>query len=274
MRGAVAGSAGTWLAAGIDLLFPPTCVLCRRDMVRPSAVTGACGEGESGGALSHGPTTVAVGEFCAACVVQLVDTSPRCPSCASEMHAGACRRCRGRTRDHDGIVVLGGYGDGLREAVLRAKRPAGRPVAAGLARLLHERHGAAIRDWGVDIVAPVPMHWWRRVLRGSSAADIIATELAAAARLPVRGLLRRRRFTVMQNRLPPERRRGNVRDAFAIARGPVLGKRILLVDDVVTTGGTIAACRRTLVDAGAIAVHVAVIARADHGSDDGASPSE
>lgn len=272
-RGSV-GLAGTWLAAGIDLLFPPSCVLCRRDIVRGSPAESAGARRAAGGgggpAVAEGPGA----DICGVCVADLVDGVSRCPWCGAETRASGCRACPGRTRDHDGIVVLGGYRDGLREAVLRAKRPAGRPVAAALGRLLHERHGDTIRAWQPDAIVPVPMHWWRRVVRGTSSADVIAAGLASASRIPLRRVLRRRRSTVMQNRLPAERRRGNVLDAFAVSRGGVAGRRVLLVDDVATTGGTIAACRRALAGAGAIAVHVAVIARADHGGDDGATPRE
>lgn len=268
------GLAGTWLAAGIDLLFPPSCVLCRRDIVRGAPADGAGVRQAAGGwgrpALAEGPGA----DLCAACVVDLVDGVARCPWCGSETRAAGCRACPGRPHDHDGIVVLGGYRDGLREAVLRAKRPAGRPIAAALGRLLHERHGATIRAWQPEAIVPVPMHWWRRVVRGTNSADVIGAGLASAARIPLRRVLRRRRSTVMQNRLPAERRRGNVREAFAVVGGGVAGRRVLLVDDVVTTGGTIAACRRALAGAGAVAVHVAVIARADHGGDDGRTPSE
>lgn len=273
MKRAISGIAGRWIAEGIDLLFPPACVLCSRDLA-PSEATP---DGEAllppGRGLPPGRAHGAAGRVCSPCIADIVDASRRCPWCASVATDPVCPRCAGRAHDHDGMVVLGGYGGTLREAVLRAKRPAGRAVAAVLARLLHERHAAAIRYWRVDVVTPVPMHWWRRVLRGSSAADVIADEFAAAVRVPAVSLLRRRRCTVMQNRLPPERRRANVRDAFAVARGPIRGKRVLLVDDVVTTGGTIAACRKALVAAGAAAVHVAVIARAEQGSDDGASPA-
>jgi predicted amidophosphoribosyltransferase len=72
----------------------------------------------------------------------------------------------------------------------------------------------------------------------------------------------------MQNRLPFGERRANVLDAFGGRRRGVAGMRVLLVDDVVTTGGTLSACRRALSTAGAAAVHVAVIARADHDGDD------
>jgi ComF family protein len=164
--------------------------------------------------------------------------------------------------------VLGGYGGLLRDAVLRAKHPRGDDVAAALATLLHRHHAATIAAWAPDVVVPVPMHWWRRVVRGTSAAEVIAGRLGKLSGLPVRWSLRRNRATVMQNRLPFGERRANVRDAFGGRRRGVAGMRVLLVDDVVTTGGTLSACRRVLSTAGAAAVHVAVIARADHDGDD------
>jgi predicted amidophosphoribosyltransferase len=83
-----------------------------------------------------------------------------------------------------------------------------------------------------------------------------------------RTVLLRRKATRMQNELPVHERRGNVRDAFRV-RHRVDGRRILLVDDVVTTGSTLAACRRTLVAAGAAAVFAAVVAKADRLTDGG-----
>ncbi|MEI8317888.1 MAG: phosphoribosyltransferase family protein [Planctomycetia bacterium] len=208
--------------------------------------------------------------LCEACVGELSDPRLRCLRCGQPGGGERCRSCRGRCRDWDGIVVLGSYGGTLRQAVLHAKRPRGDNVAAALATLLHRHHAETILAWKPDIVVPVPMHWWRRVERGTSAADVMAERLGHLAAIPVRRLLRRTRATVMQNRLPFESRRANVLDAFAVGRGGGTGKRVLLVDDVVTTGGTLAACRRALSTAGAAAVHVAVVARADHGSDAGA----
>lgn len=166
-------------------------------------------------------------------------------------------------------MVLGGYEGALRDAVLRAKRPAGQDLSAGLAALLVARHRDTIAGWDVDVVVPVPMHWWRRLVRGVNAAEVVARALARLTGLRADSLLRRRRATVRQNRLPHDSRRGNVRGAFAARAGSVGGRRVLLVDDVVTTGGTVAECRRVLADAGAAAVHVAAIARADRGGDDG-----
>lgn len=244
-----------WLRAGLDILFPPACAACGRDL-------DPWGLGPPGSASgAHG--------LCGACVAEMVSRAARCGRCGAEQAPGRCRGCHGRPADHDGIVVLGDYGGSLRGAVLRAKRPAGRMLAERLARLLHDRHGDAIAAWRIDVVVPVPMHWRRRLLRGTSVAGTVARRLAGDARLPCAELLRRSRPTVLQNSLPHEGRRANVRDAFAASPRRVEGRRVLLVDDVLTTGGTVAACRQTLVRAGAAAVFVAVIARAGRGGDDG-----
>ena len=163
-------------------------------------------------------------------------------------------------------MVLGGYGDELRTAVLRAKRPGAETVAAALGRLLVRRHRDVLAAWGCDVVVPVPMHWTRRMMRGTSAAEEIARQVAADLGLPCRRLLARVRATRMQNELPFEERPGNVRGAFRARRGTA-GRRILLVDDVVTTGGTLAECRRALAAAGAAAVHAAAAARAERTAD-------
>jgi predicted amidophosphoribosyltransferase len=75
----------------------------------------------------------------------------------------------------------------------------------------------------------------------------------------------------MQNELPFDDRRGNVRGAFVASRRTA-GRRILLVDDVTTTGATLAECRQALVEAGASAVYAAVVARADRGGAEGGRP--
>ena len=260
-----------WSAPAVDLLFPPRCELCHReDLLVPSAGAPATSAGSPATSAGAAVPCRSPLPLCEACVGELSDPRLRCLRCGQLGGSQRCRSCRGRCRDWDGIVVLGGYGGTLRQAVLHAKRPRGDNVAAALATLLHRHHAETILAWKPDIVVPVPMHWWRRVERGTSAADVMAERLGRLAAIPVRRLLRRTRATVMQNRLPFESRRANVLDAFAVGRGGGTGKRVLLVDDVVTTGGTLAACRRALSTAGAAAVHVAVVARADHGNDAGA----
>ena len=251
-RRAVAWAAA-WARPGLDLLCPPRC--------------GVCGEEPAAEPASAAGAAPVVG-VCAACVRGLVDRDDRCLRCGGRCADGReCPRCRRQRPALDGVVVLGAYGDDpLRTAVLRAKRPGGEPVAAALGRLLVSRHRETLAGWRCDAVVPVPMHWSRRALRGTSAATEIAAQVAADMQLPPRALLRRVRATRMQNELPFEERPANVHGAFRSRRG-VAGLRILLVDDVVTTGGTLAECRRTLVAAGAASVHAAAAARAERGPD-------
>ncbi|MFQ5817640.1 MAG: ComF family protein [Terriglobia bacterium] len=191
---------------------------------------------------------------------QLADREPLC---------GLCRRGLyhfGRLRS------FGAFDGALRDLLHLFKYNRVTPLARPLARLLaggvHQE--PALRQ--VDAVVPVPLHPRRERARGYNQAELLARELARELALPLEpSLLARIRDTASQTGLTPRQRRENVRGAFAVpapsvrtgrpAASQLKGKRILLIDDVATTGATLSACARTLKRAGAAAVAAATVAR-------------
>jgi ComF family protein len=177
-----------------------------------------------------------------------------------------CQRCR-ETREHFRLAraVLLYREDGIaRAAILLAKHGRRLPLLKRLAGLLAEeapRH-LALGEW--DGLVPVPLHWGRRWRRGFNQAEVLARAVARRHGVPVlRGVLRRRRATPPQHGDIQARRR-NVREAFAVtAESAVAGRRLLLVDDVFTTGATAEACAGVLVQAGAADVGVLTLARVE-----------
>jgi len=130
----------------------------------------------------------------------------------------------------------------------------------GLSRML----AAAAADLPADLVVPVPLHWRRRRERGFNQAWLLARRMARHLSLPARSdLLRRIRFTAPQVGLTDTERQANVRGAFALAPGHGMdGQRVMLVDDVLTTGATARACAGVLRRGGAAGVVVVTLTRA------------
>jgi ComF family protein len=205
---------------------------------------------------------VAAPGLCARCAVSLYPTAPCCPVCALPAQAAVlCRRCRLAPPPYRALIAPWRYGGELAIALRRFKyggaRGAGRPE---LARALGSLLAPALLGTAADVIVPVPLHAGRLRERGFSQAHA----LAAALRLPmpVAPLLARVRATKVQAGLGRAARLGNVAGAFAAAPG-ARGRHVLLVDDVVTTGATVAACARALRHAGAASVTVAALARAE-----------
>jgi ComF family protein len=117
---------------------------------------------------------------------------------------------------------------------------------------------------GADLLLPVPLHWTRLFNRRFNQSALLAQAIRAAGGPPVAAdWLMRRRRTPSQGTLGPLGRARNVRGAFALKRGrDVTGKRVVVVDDVLTTGATAEECARVLRRAGAASVGVLVLARA------------
>lgn len=231
----------------LDVFYPPRCVACDADLLEVDGDVHLCG----------------------LCRVTLVGLPiARCERCAAASEAPStedgCMRCRSVKPRFDAAFALGDYHGLLRELVLRTKRPHELPLTSTLGKLLAERVGTNVAAWRPEVVVPIPMHWQRRLVRGANGPDALAHVLASRLRVPAetRALVRRRN-TSPHSRLPPSRRFANIRGAFAVRSGYDLrGARVLLVDDVLTTGATASEAARQLKRAGVVAVAAAVLARA------------
>jgi len=161
----------------------------------------------------------------------------------------------------DAVYSYGSYEGTLRKLVHLFKYTGVRPLARPFGELLAR---ALPRDQRFDLIVPMPLHWFKRWQRGFNQADLLAQEIGRKWQVPVRNVVRRRKATSSQAGLSNAKRRANVQGAFRVARGQALnGLRVLLVDDVLTTGATASACARALKRAGAAHVSLLALARTD-----------
>lgn len=235
-------------AAGVaNLLYPPICAACEDDL--------GTEDDES--------------RLCTACRTRLIAPPVhRCRKCAARiavtLQEDDCPWCREHGLRFDRTFALGNYEDDLREAVLDSKRSGTEVLTAALTTQLFRRYETELRELAIDLIAPIPMYWTRRLRRGHNGPEVSGDVFARLLRKPdYPHLLVRRRNTQPQVGLSITARQENVRQAFRVRRSRrVAGKRVLLVDDVLTTGATCSEAARELKQAGAALVAIAVLARA------------
>jgi ComF family protein len=226
----------------LDVLLPPRCLAC-------------------------GTTVSSADTLCAGCWREITFLGAPCCACcglpfefelAGPALCGECLRAAppfGRAR------AAMRYDEASRKLILAFKHGDRLHLAPAFGRWLKRAGDALVAE--ADLVVPVPLHWTRLFARRYNQAAVLAHALHAAGGPPVGAdwLVRRRR-TPSQGKRNRTAREQNVRAAFAVKPGrEVRGKRILLIDDVFTTGATVAECARVLRRAGALSVDVLTLAR-------------
>ena len=222
-------------SAALDLLLPHRCAACATPMTSPEP------------------------PFCELCWQSVLLIDRACDRCGLPGDQGLCPTCRRRPPLFSMARSAVEYGGQLAVAIRLLKYGGrsylGRPLASLLSPRLPELQP-------VDLVLPVPLHPSRLRHRGYNQAALLVSELARTRELQVSySALKRHRDTWIQASLSRDLRLENLRGAFAAAGPRVRGARVLLVDDVMTTGATAAACTEALLHAGAEEVKVLTLAR-------------
>ncbi len=222
----------------LDLVFPPRCASC----------------GRWGGFI------------CSDCEASLRPAQqPRCDCCwQPQRESGRCEPCASLPSALDGVRAAFIY-EGTARSLVHALKY--RSITAAATRMAgHLVEAAKQHNVDANIVVPVPLSGVRRRLRGYNQADLLGRPLAFELGIPFEPrALRRRRHSAPQARTADaEARRSNVAEAFECSTSRrVAGQRVLLVDDVTTTGATLAECAAALKGAGARAVWGLAFARED-----------
>lgn len=228
----------------VDSLLPPQCMLCTATVDEPGRLCPECW-----------PDVGFIAEPC-------------CPVCgtpyAVPVPAGlVCGACLKETPPFDRARAVFTYAGGGRELVLRFKRADRTDLAPGLAAMMLAAGATLVAD--CDAIVPVPLHRWRLWRRRFNQSALLARELGRLSGMPVwLDLLERPKPTRSLGRLGRVERRRVLAGAIRLSerwQEEVTGKRLLLVDDVLTTGATVGACSRALRRNGAAAVTVLTLAR-------------
>jgi ComF family protein len=238
-------AAPNFIRAIVSLVYPPTCTICS--------------------------ASVGIGKYlCAECEAKVSRIVP--PFCAkcSEPFDGAitteffCANCAHRKLYFDAAVSAYRSRGIARQVMLNFK----------YGRQIHLRHLVAgwllaafddprLRQRRFDAVVPVPLHPTRERERGFNQAALLAETVGGHAGVPVRPVLQRVRFTTTQTAFDRAERIQNLRHAFRLrGNADVRNLRVLLIDDVLTTGSTLSECARVLKENGANSVYAATAARA------------
>ena len=232
------------LGVALDAALPPLCASCRTPLGNPGGLCAAC----------WSRVSFIAPPYCERLGIPFTyDPGPGILSMEAIADPPAYGRARAAVR----------YDDIARDLVHRLKYGDRLDLATAMGQWM-ARAGRALLD-DADALVPVPLHWRRLWGRRFNQAAVLARAVASESRVPVLiAALRRRRATPQQVGLSRSARAVNVQGAFAVTqvgKSAIYGKRLVLVDDVLTSGATVDACARALLRAGARNVDVLVFAR-------------
>ena len=229
----------------LDLLFPPLCHICKAFIPEADDLF-----------------------ICAACLQKITYlVTPLCSICGTPFGTeGGLDHVCGACLKHPPFQVCRSatlFAGPVQELIHRFKYGHRVHLSQPLGLLTSRALTPFAREAAPELIVPVPLHRKRLRQRGYNQSQLIGAVLAKQWRVPLEvGNLRRVRWTEPQTSLDAAERRGNVGGAFAVRDGRRLeGKRVLLVDDVYTTGSTIRACAEPLREAGVAALYVVTVAR-------------
>ena len=203
--------------------------------------------------------------FCKDCFEKLpFIRNPVCPGCGGELYGilDVCPDCLHAEKKFPWkrAAALFKMDGSAKEVIYQYKYRKGPELARPRGRLA----AGCLENAGIkpDLIVPTPLHWFRHLQRGYNQAELLCNVIGQETGIPVRNLLRRKKWTRQQARLDRKQRIRNLHQAFSIIDSTNCRNRcILLVDDVMTTGSTLSAAAETLLGAGAAEVDVLVLAR-------------
>jgi ComF family protein len=226
----------------IDFIYPPFCGICEQRLRRHEKnICQTCWRS----------LTVIEEPFCRRCGLALV-------SCAT-----LCSGCRSRQRSFSFARSFGLFDENLQRIIHLFKYRRRRSLADPLAELLATMIRRDRRFQAMEVILPVPLHPLRARQRGYNQSRLMASHLARRIGLQLMAnVLVRVKNTASQSNLGLAARRMNVHNAFGVRHAEAIrGRRLMLVDDVYTTGATVEACAQVLLEAGAKEVSVVTVAR-------------
>ena len=225
----------TVFKALLDFLLPQRCLLCNIEISR--------------------------GILCNNCLDYLpVPKSPLCLKCGRPVKkTGFCRYCTEKTYIDHGrafMLFIPPADKIIHHFKYRKKTSYSKFLGRAMANLIHTDHYLK----KAEMIVPVPLFWWKYLRRGYNQAALLADAICSENGLVIKDIIKRTRNTRSQTRLTDNDRRKNILNAFMIKNNCIKEKRIILIDDVMTTGVTINECAKVLKQAGAGKVYSCVAA--------------